>query len=591
MGHNMYPFDTRLLTTYDTAMNSLTVYALGHELNDTLHGITIEKILRYTGGLTIMLSHPVFPYLNILHFAREPELVLAEKTIVAHEHSTHIRSALERSKIKSIDPLGMDRILLFTVTAAGDWGEGERATVRINMTPTRMPIAVFRDPGGTLFEWHGLPRARRPTTSTDVPSVKPLSILSLPNDPPEHIIEASTVTSWPEDIPEHTRRWEIVRRTARVLVDSVAGLDPVLATSLSRTFKGNIDTIWSHLVEIGGAVQSRNFTWRRYEFPEAGEAGRCAIYPVELPVGESPVALKSGIEAVSRRMEETVKPSYVQFLRKAALSANRRELEKAKRLAGRLAEDLEEARRASEYRHYGKLLVTYRHLMKRGMREITVRDFSGERTVTIPLSPQRTPDDNIRRYFVRAKKGEKGILIITSRKRAVERGIKEKRALLERIAKLNEPDALLPFTPKRAGGEKPMVKSSAAPFKRFVIEERYTIFVGRRDSENDLLTHRFAAPGDLWFHAQGVGGSHVILKGAGPATPKRILRVAAAVAAYYSKARHSSTVPVIYAEKRYVRKPRRSPPGTAACLRGKTLYVKPALPEEKDKTPGSERGS
>jgi hypothetical protein len=564
-------------------MNSLTIYALGYELNDALQGITIEKIMRYPGGYTVALARSIFPFLHILHFGREPELVLSRRTIVAHEHLTHVPSALERSKIKNINPLGMDRILLFTVTAEGDWGEGEQATVRINMTPTRMPIAVFRDSGGTLFEWHGRPRARRPATSTDVPSVKPLSILSLPNDPPEEIVEAATVPSWPENIPEHTRHWEIVRRTARVLVDSVAGLDPVLATSLSRTFKGKVDTIWPHLVEIGAAVESRNFTWRRYEFPEEGAAGRCAIYPVELPVGESPVTLKSGIEAVAQRMEEIIRPSYVRFLRKAALSAARRELEKAERLAGRLAEDLEEAKRAREYRHYGKLLVTYRHLIKRGMREIAVRDFSGERTVTIPLSPQRTPDENIRRYFARAKKGEKGILIITSRKRAIERDIKEKNALFERIAKLDEPEELLQLTPHRAGGEKPIVKSpAAAPFKRFVIEEQYTIFVGRKDSENDLLTHRFAAPGDLWFHAQGVGGSHVILKGAGPSTPKRILEKAAAVAAYYSKARHSSTVPVIYTEKRYVRKPRKSPPGTAACLRGRTLYVKPALPEKKD---------
>ncbi len=573
-------------------MNSLTVYALGRELNVALRGATIEKLMRYMGGYTVVLARSTFPFLHILHFGREPELVLSRTAIVAPEQSTHVPSALALSTIKNIDPLGMDRILLFTVTAEGEWGGGDQATVRINMIPTRMPIAVFKEPGGTLFEWHGLPRARRPAAPTDVPSVKPLSILSLPNDPPDEIVEAATVTSLPENVPEHTRRWEIVRRTARALVDSVAGLDPVLATSLSRTFGGKVEIIWPYLIEIGAAAESGNFTWRRYEFPEEGAAGRCAIYPVELPVGESPVTLNSGIEAVALRMEEVIRPSYVLFLRNAALSAARRDLKKAERLAGRLAEDLEEAKRASEYRHFGKLLVTHRHLMRRGMREMAVRDFSGERTITIPLSPRRTPDENIRRYFARAKKGEKGILIITSRKRAIERDIKEKRGLIERISKLDEPGELLRFIPHRAGGEEQRVKSSpAARFKRYVIDGRYTIFVGRRDSENDLLTHRFAAPGDLWFHAQGVGGSHVILKGAGPSTPKRILEKAAAVAAYYSKARHSSTVPVIYAEKRYVRKPRKSPPGTASCLRGKTLYVKPALPEEKNTTRGPGHGS
>jgi predicted ribosome quality control (RQC) complex YloA/Tae2 family protein len=104
--------------------------------------------------------------------------------------------------------------------------------------------------------------------------------------------------------------------------------------------------------------------------------------------------------------------------------------------------------------------------------------------------------------------------------------------------------------------------------------------VGRSDAENDLLTHRFASPSDLWFHAQGSAGSHVILKGAHPSTPRTVIEKAASIAAYFSKARHSSTVPVIYTEKRHVRKPRKSKAGTATCSRSKTVFVKPSLPDD-----------
>ena len=76
-----------------------------------------------------------------------------------------------------------------------------------------------------------------------------------------------------------------------------------------------------------------------------------------------------------------------------------------------------------------------------------------------------------------------------------------------------------------------------------------------------------------------MSGSHVILKGAHRSTPKRIIELAAAIAAHFSSARHSKTVPVLYAEKRYVRKPRKSRPGTAVCQRGKTIFVAPGLPE------------
>ena len=77
----------------------------------------------------------------------------------------------------------------------------------------------------------------------------------------------------------------------------------------------------------------------------------------------------------------------------------------------------------------------------------------------------------------------------------------------------------------------------------------------------------------------------MILKGANPSTPREILEKAAAIAAHFSKARYSKTVPVVYTEKRYVRKPRKAPPGTAVHERGKTLFVAPSLPENKAPNP------
>jgi predicted ribosome quality control (RQC) complex YloA/Tae2 family protein len=106
------------------------------------------------------------------------------------------------------------------------------------------------------------------------------------------------------------------------------------------------------------------------------------------------------------------------------------------------------------------------------------------------------------------------------------------------------------------------------------------VYVGKSDAENDVLTHEFASASDLWFHAQGTPGSHVVLKGAHRSTPHSVIEAAASIAAYFSKARNSSTVPVIYAEKRHVRRPRKSKAGTALCSRGKTIFVKPALPEK-----------
>ncbi len=123
--------------------------------------------------------------------------------------------------------------------------------------------------------------------------------------------------------------------------------------------------------------------------------------------------------------------------------------------------------------------------------------------------------------------------------------------------------------------------------RRFVLPEGWVVLVGRSNAENDVLTHQAARPRDLWFHARGVAGSHVVLqRGDRQDNPsKGALDQAASIAAYYSKARTSRHAPVIHTEKRYVRKPRKAPPGLAVCLREKVLMVEPKLP------PGSDEGS
>lgn len=134
-----------------------------------------------------------------------------------------------------------------------------------------------------------------------------------------------------------------------------------------------------------------------------------------------------------------------------------------------------------------------------------------------------------------------------------------------------------------AARQAPAARHAIAPGfhpRRFDLPGGWTVLVARSSRENDLLTHRVAAPADLWFHAQGVTGSHVILRrGRRRDNPARaVIEAAAAIAAYYSKARTSGMAPVIYTERRYVRKPRRAPAGLAMCTREKTIMVEPRLP-------------
>ena len=197
-------------------------------------------------------------------------------------------------------------------------------------------------------------------------------------------------------------------------------------------------------------------------------------------------------------------------------------------------------------------------------------------------------------WFHRARKAEKGLEIIRARHAEAE-GIEgqltaalvelekaeKENAGLEKLAALQQWQSqyaeLFPPTKKRAGGR--TKEEPARPFRRFLIDGSWEVWVGRNNKENDELTHRAAHNRDIWLHAQGVSGSHVIIRAGGKPelVPKAVLEKAAALAALHSKARNSQFVPVIHTEKRYVRKPRKALPGTAVCLRDESLFVEPGI--------------
>jgi predicted ribosome quality control (RQC) complex YloA/Tae2 family protein len=117
-------------------------------------------------------------------------------------------------------------------------------------------------------------------------------------------------------------------------------------------------------------------------------------------------------------------------------------------------------------------------------------------------------------------------------------------------------------------------------FKYYIIQDKYIVYVGKDSKSNDLLTMKFAKQNDYWFHARGVSGSHVVLKNETPKEkiPKNILKSAASIAAYHSKAKTSGMAPVSYTQKKYVVKKKGMEPGKVALLKEDVLIVTPELP-------------
>ena len=107
----------------------------------------------------------------------------------------------------------------------------------------------------------------------------------------------------------------------------------------------------------------------------------------------------------------------------------------------------------------------------------------------------------------------------------------------------------------------------------------WTVLAGKTDDDNDALSLRIARPEDWWFHVHGCPGSHVILQHPDGLEPDReLLKTAAAIAAWHSKARQAGTVPVTATKAKHVGKPCGCKPGTVTVARDITLKVRPGLP-------------
>ena len=114
---------------------------------------------------------------------------------------------------------------------------------------------------------------------------------------------------------------------------------------------------------------------------------------------------------------------------------------------------------------------------------------------------------------------------------------------------------------------------------RYALPDGFEVLAGKTDADNDLLSLRTAKPNDLWFHVRGLPGSHVVLRHPEDEQPDNaMIKRAAAIAAWHSKARNAGTVPVCYTEAKHVGKPRGAKPGSVSIKREKIVKVRPTLP-------------
>jgi predicted ribosome quality control (RQC) complex YloA/Tae2 family protein len=245
---------------------------------------------------------------------------------------------------------------------------------------------------------------------------------------------------------------------------------------------------------------------------------------------------------------------------------------------------IDKGSRDAEFSKIAQLLLISIEEIRKGSKEIIVEDiYSNGELFPIMLKENLSAKGNVDYYFSKARSErinfEKSKELFAQTKKRFEILILKKELFLksESLEELRKIMSELNLNSAKLNNVKDDLSQS---FKRYLIEDKYEFFVGKDSRSNDQLTMKFAKPNDYWFHARSVPGSHCLLKvhNTKEPVPKNVLKKAAALAAFHSKAKTAGVVPVSYTFKKYVTKKKGMDVGQVILLKEDVLLVKPEIP-------------
>ncbi|GCF09148.1 Rqc2 family fibronectin-binding protein [Dictyobacter arantiisoli] len=284
-------------------------------------------------------------------------------------------------------------------------------------------------------------------------------------------------------------------------------------------------------------------------------------------------------------------------------------LDRCQRKAELLQQEMANSEEAARYRLYGELLLAYQQEVTQGPSSIVLQNYFDQAdggdtvAVTVPLDPRFDGVGNANRYFNKYHKLRRALGLIPAQIELNDLELATLKQLMTDL-KLAENAAevahvrlevqaagyirgkalidkkALKAAKKGKGGKQAKGKGkSVAPGGGVPLHmqsrDGFTLLIGKNSRQNEEVTFRQATSNDLWLHARGVSGAHVIIKAAGRDVPRSTIEQAASLAAYYSEARGSTSAPVDYTLQRHVRHMKGGGPGMVIFDHEQTIYAEP----------------
>jgi predicted ribosome quality control (RQC) complex YloA/Tae2 family protein len=502
-----------------------------------------------------------------------------------------LRKHLEGGRITAIEQKDLDRVLNFSIEAHDEIGQPAKKTLIVEIMGKHSNIILVNQKDNTILDGikrytHQVSRYREILPGRDY-------------IPPPDQQKADPLGMDEEEFQNLLLSLPLTTKVTNGLVKTLAGFSPLLAEEVVWRAELPLQILIDHLGD--------------YDLIRLWQAITEVLAPIKENMIQAHVALSAGktrdfsflplLSLEKTRlvsfpsMSEALDFFYAQKEAGDLFSARQRELikivtgekERVEKKLSLQKEKLKETENMENYRLWGELITANMYKLTKGMDEANLDDlYHLGSSLSVKLDPTLSPAENAQFYFKKYNKAKSSRILIEEQ---MEKNREELDYLLSVLTALEQAVELEDLDEIRSElveasylkEKSPVKKKSKEPVLQpltFQSRDGYTILVGKNNKQNDLLTLKTAKKDDLWLHTKNIPGSHVIIKRKpGVEIPFSTIEEAARIAAYYSKARASSKVPVDYTLVNQVKKPNGAKPGMVIYYEQKTLFVTPAVPE------------